>query len=103
MSDDKPMEPVAPDRLERRLLVISFLLGAILIGLLWAGSGSARTVNNVTVTYMYETSASRASGSTVEVESIEFHSNYVVLNHAEGSDQVLAVNRLREFTFQPTE
>lgn len=52
MSDDKPMEPVALDRLVRRLLVISFLLGAILIGLLWAGSGSARTVNNVTVTYM---------------------------------------------------
>lgn len=44
MSDDKPMEPVALDRLVRRLLVISFLL--------WAGSGSARTVNNVTVTYM---------------------------------------------------
>lgn len=99
MSDDKPMDPVAPSRLERRLLVISFLLGAILIGLLWAGDSSVRTVKNVTVTCMYET----ASGSTIEVDSIEFHSNYVVLNHSEGFGQVLAVDRLREFTYRPAE
>lgn len=103
MSDDKPMDPVAPSRLERRLLVISFLLGAILIGLLWAGDSSVRTVKNVTVTYMYETSPTGASGSTIEVDSIEFHSDYVVLNHSEGFGQVLAVDRLREFTYRPVE
>ncbi len=91
------------------LISIGFLLGAIVVGSCWLSSRSGNAirndiVRNVTVDYMYETDPGSASGNKdLAVDSIEFLPGYVVMTDKRGRTQLLALNRLRRFSYQPVE
>lgn len=101
-------------------LFIGFFIGYLLAsfvedaftGLVGANSGHSETmvrehlnkVENVVLKYQYETSESSAVGNdSLEVASIEFHPNYVVVNAANGSASLFAVDRLKRFNYRPAE
>ena len=91
------------------LLAIGFLVGAVVVGACWLSAHTSASprldiVRNVTVDYMYETEPGSASGNRdFEVDSIEFLPGYIVMTDTDGRTQLLALNRLRRFTYQPTE
>ena len=97
------------------LLILGFIAGGLLVGSAaviattagWLRPGesdSAPTVvQNVTVSYMYETDPGSASGNNdLPVESIQFHPGYVVVTRSSGDSSLFAVDRLRNFQFSPT-
>jgi hypothetical protein len=65
--------------------------------------GTLSTVQNVVLDYMYETETNSASGhNDLNVDSIHFHPNYVLVRDSTGQTTLLAVNRLRRFSYRPS-
>lgn len=91
------------------MLASGFLLGAVVVGACWLtsigiGQTDHRIVRDVTVDYMYETDPGSASGhNDLEVASLEFLPGYVAMTDANGRTQLLALERLRRFNYQPTD
>lgn len=89
-------------------LSIGFIMGAVVVGTSWLGTRESELpqsiVRNVSVIYMYETDPGSASGTNdLPVESILFHSDYVVMTRTNGQSILLAVDRLRQFSFAPAD
>ena len=101
-NDASPTPPII-------LIAVGFLVGAVVVGACWLSSRTTESqrsdiVRNVTVDYMYETDPGSAAGNTdLAVDSIEFLPGYAVMTDTRGRTQLLALNRLRKFTYWPTE
>ena len=60
-------------------------------------------VHDVTVSYMYETDPGTAEGNeSKRVASIQFFPGYVVIASPTGECELFSVDRLRRFSFTPT-
>lgn len=90
-------------------LTIGFVIGAIVVGSSWlatqdTASPPNNVVHDVTVSYMYETEPGNVAGNNDQaVGSIQFHPGYVVITGTTGSSRLLAVDRLRNLKFSPTD
>jgi hypothetical protein len=92
-----------PVNLRLLYLVLGLVLGAAVVGSSWLITPSAKppTVRKVEVNYTYETSPNTATGKqAMSVDSIQFHPGYIVITNERGFSRLLAVDRLREFSFQ---
>jgi len=57
---------------------------------------------NVMLTYSYETSPSSTAGDdSLAVDSIEFYPSYVLVRASNGKTSLIAVERLRQFSYRP--
>ena len=107
--DNEPKPHHTPPTAPVLLVAVGFLVGAVVVGACWLSSRTAESerhniVRNVTVDYMYETDPGSASGnSDLAVDSIEFLPGYVVMTETRGRTQLLALDRLRKFSYRPTE
>ncbi|MEZ6108868.1 MAG: hypothetical protein R3B96_23000 [Pirellulaceae bacterium] len=67
-------------------------------------SDTPSRVNNVVLSFMYETSAGSAAGhNALEVDEIRFFPNYVLVTDSRGETQLLAISRLRNFSIHPND
>lgn len=81
-------------------LVLGFLVGASFLS---NRHSTNPEIRNVTVSYMYESEPGSAGGNNnVPLDSIQFYPEYIVINETNGGSRLMAVNRLRSFSFQPT-
>ena len=86
-------------------LATGFLIGAIVVGSSWLSTLGTETniVRNVTLDYMYEDEPNSASGRKgLAVASIEFRPGFLVVTETNGTTKLLAVDRLRRFSYTPT-
>ncbi|WP_146389841.1 hypothetical protein [Allorhodopirellula solitaria] len=86
-------------------LCLGFVAGAALVGAAWILLGPSRPghFHDMTVDYMYETSPGTATGSSsLEVESLEIHPEFVLLTDARGESRLMMLSRLRKLHFKPT-
>jgi len=83
--------------------VSMFGLGALAVAILWyfTSSSGTITVNDVSIDYTYHLSENRTSRSAMDADSIVFQPGFILIRHDNGSGQLLAVDRIQEFHFQP--
>ena len=87
-------------------LVAGFLLGAIVVGSSWLSTRGTDSdiVRNVTINYMYEHAPNSASGhEALAVASVEFQPDFIVVTETNGTTRLFAINRLRKFSYTPTD
>jgi len=86
-------------------LLTGFLLGAIVVGAGWlfTHANDAAVVRDVTIEYMYEHEPNRASGhKALAVASVEFRPGAVVVTETNGTTKLFSLDRLRTFSYTPT-
>ena len=87
-------------------LVAGFLLGAIVVGSSWLSTREtdADMVRNVTIDYMYEYEPNSASGhKALAVASVKFRPGFVVVTEINGTTKLFALDRMRKFSYTPTD
>ncbi len=72
------------------------------VGYFFSVTQSVGAVRNVTLNYRYESSPRSWYGDDgLEVDSIQFHPNYVLVQSSSGDTSLFAVERLQSFSYRP--